>query len=652
MSNHQYATIHTTSSSRLPDLTNVRLELEKLGLEKEDLEEIFKLIILKLTVKKELKSTSRPQIRRGNTGIIISDHKTQVQEEKISQKPPSSVTELLLQLVESEKFYVKELQHVVDDWLTPARNAIETNNASAIVFEKDDILAIFSNIEILYHLHNELYQELINGTVSDVGVLFNERIPYMHVYSQYVNNYNSNISTIALEKYKNHRLYQTLCLKHNNELSALIQKPLNRINYYKRKLQEIEEKMPKESPGHKEIQEAINKLFELYSLFQKEKSIIGTSAPISNTDSITNTTGGASPLDHMQKINRIKGVLLGCPYELARPGRQFIRIGELILMPEKKPHTFILFNDILLYSEKQTKQLKYKGQIELKKAQMIARSQRFSMMTTVVHVKQQGLKPKPNKTTPSVPTDVKNSITLVTSDKKSISFNANTFEDRDAWIHDLMNCINTFYKKKVFGIPLMEMSTRQESCKNGIPNIITTLIEFFDDTIFKTEGLFRISASQLQVVSYIETIDDGNEVHFDPSQAHLVCNLLKSYLRELPEPLIPYVLFDMFNEIGTMLNSNSPVDQILPKLKAALIALNAQFPSHYKLLQYLLGFFVKVANNSDANKMNPHNLGIVIEPNILKKRVQQMPDVSRIMDLVTPGRLVEFCIEKYSTIYQ
>jgi hypothetical protein len=50
--------------------------------------------------------------------------------------------------------------------------------------------------------------------------------------------------------------------------------------------------------------------------------------------------------------------------------------------------------------------------------------------------------------------------------------------------------------------------------------------------------------------------------------------------------------------------------------------------------------------------MNPRNLGIVIEPNILKKRVQPVTEASRIFELATPGRLFEFLLENYSTLFQ
>lgn len=77
-----------------------------------------------------------------------------------------------MQLVESERIYVKELQQIVESWLIPARIAIESSDSASYsqssfnlspssppisqnskIFEKEDILLIFSNIEIIHNIH-------------------------------------------------------------------------------------------------------------------------------------------------------------------------------------------------------------------------------------------------------------------------------------------------------------------------------------------------------------------------------------------------------------------------------------------------------------------------------------------------------------------
>jgi hypothetical protein len=66
----------------------------------------------------------------------------------------------------------------------------------------------------------------------------------------------------------------------------------------------------------------------------------------------------------------------------------------------------------LIAIEKQGKQLKFKSSTELKRAQLLTRSQRFSM---AIHLTTDKDKTKGNKVKkPSNPTDLKNAISIIT----------------------------------------------------------------------------------------------------------------------------------------------------------------------------------------------------------------------------------------------
>ena len=61
------------------------------------------------------------------------------------------------------------------------------------------------------------------------------------------------------------------------------------------------------------------------------------------------------------------------------------------------------------------------------------------------------------------------------------------------------------------------------------------------------EGVFRISATKTSLSEAIKKIDSGENIDFDDlPDSHIVPGLLKSYLRELPEPLLTFQLYGQF----------------------------------------------------------------------------------------------------------
>lgn len=83
--------------------------------------------------------------------------------------------ELFRELLETEKEYVESLKQIVDVWLIPLREAAESKTER--ILEKEDILKIFSNSEILYHVHKELCIEIQTcADLTSVVKIFNKRV--------------------------------------------------------------------------------------------------------------------------------------------------------------------------------------------------------------------------------------------------------------------------------------------------------------------------------------------------------------------------------------------------------------------------------------------------------------------------------------------
>lgn len=83
------------------------------------------------------------------------------------------------------------------------------------------------------------------------------------------------------------------------------------------------------------------------------------------------------------------------------------------------------------------------------------------------------------------------------------------------------------------------------------------------------EGLFRISGSVSKVKLIRNAFNAGQQLHLDSldltRDVHAVASALKSYLRELPEPLLTFAHYKDWTEAAAyVLNSCLPCIFVIP----------------------------------------------------------------------------------------
>lgn len=105
----------------------------------------------------------------------------------------------------------------------------------------------------------------------------------------------------------------------------------------------------------------------------------------------------------------------------------------------------------------------------------------------------------------------------------------------------------------------------------------------------------------------------------DPSlnvDVHDVCGVLKLYLREMPEPLIPFELYG-----PCIAASGSP-----PELRDQMIAnvINLLPPANKAILATICHHLKEVAAQAEKNLMHTKNLAIVFAPNFLRAREESI----------------------------
>ncbi|XP_036428965.1 rho GTPase-activating protein 17a isoform X2 [Colossoma macropomum] len=167
---------------------------------------------------------------------------------------------------------------------------------------------------------------------------------------------------------------------------------------------------------------------------------------------------------------------------------------------------------------------------------------------------------------------------------------------------------DSWTEKPAFGTGLDE-HLKRSGREIALP--IEACVMMLLETGMKEEGLFRIAAGASKLKKLKAALDCSTsqleEFYSDP---HAVAGALKSYLRELPEPLMTYQLYDEWIQASNVPDSD--------KRLQALWLVCDQLPKNNKAnFRYLVKFLAKLAQESEINKMTPSNIAIVLGPNLL-----------------------------------
>ncbi|XP_034414179.1 SH3 domain-binding protein 1 isoform X2 [Cyclopterus lumpus] len=167
--------------------------------------------------------------------------------------------------------------------------------------------------------------------------------------------------------------------------------------------------------------------------------------------------------------------------------------------------------------------------------------------------------------------------------------------------------------QRVYGEPLLShLSQSNREIAAPIQECVHMLLR----TGMTEEGLFRLAAAA-SIVKRLKTcldheVVDYSEFSMDP---HAVAGALKGYLRELPEPLMT---FELYNDWFKAAGEKDPTE----KLEKYRVLLKKLPPDNYNNLRYLVQFLSLLSEQQAVNKMTPSNIAIVLGPNLLWPRAE------------------------------
>lgn len=160
-----------------------------------------------------------------------------------------------------------------------------------------------------------------------------------------------------------------------------------------------------------------------------------------------------------------------------------------------------------------------------------------------------------------------------------------------------------------------------------IPPVVEDTVAYVRRHGLEVEGVFRLSPALSDVRVVQACYQRGERVDFATfnNSVILAAGSLKSFLRELGEPLCTFEMFDEAVRIGTSCDAPGAANAaaISPQLMAARELVCDKLPDeNYEVLQFLCIFLHEVAENSAKNLMTASNLSIVFGPNLVWSRTQ------------------------------
>ncbi|KAG5444243.1 Rho GTPase-activating protein 22 [Clonorchis sinensis] len=192
---------------------------------------------------------------------------------------------------------------------------------------------------------------------------------------------------------------------------------------------------------------------------------------------------------------------------------------------------------------------------------------------------------------------------------------AATPRERKTWIRAIRKALYLKQGGALFGSKLEEVFPYTRPEHDYLPRVVYESAAFIREYGMTTEGIFRKCGTQNQIQALAEAYDvstPGPILHPEEHSVHIAAGLLKLYLRELPEPVIPFAFYDRLKSVGFKVQLGQDQEMVTDSIE--------MLPApNYHLLQFLCQFLNEVAEHHEVNLMTVENLASIFAPNILRQ---------------------------------
>eukprot|EP00736_Rhodelphis_marinus_P007267 Rmarinus@m.16756 len=200
-------------------------------------------------------------------------------------------------------------------------------------------------------------------------------------------------------------------------------------------------------------------------------------------------------------------------------------------------------------------------------------------------------------------------------DELVLTLRAATEEDRRKWVTTIKE---VSLPDRFFGIALASIMDRPLETGQAVPRLISALLTAIESIGLETEGLYRMSGDRGRVLALMKLCNQGaSKMHItlreinDCKDVHVLTGVLKTFLREMPDPLFPEACYDDVIKAQRCSDSDK---------SAAFHTVVSRLPrAHRDLFRVLLEHLQHVLLHEKSNLMSAKNLGIVLAPNVIRR---------------------------------
>uniref|UniRef100_A0A3P8RWG6 Myosin IXA n=1 Tax=Amphiprion percula TaxID=161767 RepID=A0A3P8RWG6_AMPPE len=175
-----------------------------------------------------------------------------------------------------------------------------------------------------------------------------------------------------------------------------------------------------------------------------------------------------------------------------------------------------------------------------------------------------------------------------------------------------------------FGVEVSRLTNDERT----VPLVVEKLINYIEMHGLYTEGIYRKSGSTNKIKELKQGLDtDVDSMNLDDYNIHVIASVFKQWLRDLPNPLMTFELYEEFIRAMGLQDKKEMI-------RGVYSIIDQLSRTHLNTLERLIFHLVRIALQEETNRMSANALAIVFAPCILRcpdtiDPLQSVQDISK-----------------------